>query len=467
MKQKLWTAAALLTLASLWLGLRFNTFWSTHWKGDQAQYIVLAMKLNRSGLADYNLRHVLLGRVPISTRPLLSLSSAAISPDPADVGDLIRTYRYIGQGYYDEPLHVRAPFFPALLELSHKIFSVRDAGYGVCLQNENPFTRNARIARVQFWAVIVPLAFNFALMALILFWGTRWFGGRAGWYAAFLFAINPVSLISSQRILADDPLAFLVALSQFFFFRACRTNRLWVFVLSGLIFGAAVLTKQSVLYLTPIALIFAYASAYSRNRDKPLKAFLDPGFLVYAGMTLAVSAFWFVKVYHVYGNPLHTPGTGMAVSRQADITGWFEALRSRPRPLFFFTFSVIATCPLFGLALVSLRDFHVQVRSFLNRRAADAKIIFLWLWIIAFFIPSSQIFRFVWSASNQEHRYFYPAYAAIALLAGVVLDRLRQGLARRAGGIWSEIVVGALLIWNIWISVPIVAELLKTNSMLL
>jgi len=111
---------ACVAILAVWVVLRFYAFWLPHWKGDQGHYISLAMKLDKRGLDGYNLREVDLKFARFTDAPSADFIFPALSSQ--STGNLLTVLKAAGQGYYDEPLHMRAPGFAFILLGSHRLF---------------------------------------------------------------------------------------------------------------------------------------------------------------------------------------------------------------------------------------------------------------------------------------------------------------------------------------------------------
>ena len=96
--QGAWVAAALAGILGWALWIRFEFLWLPHWRGDQHQYIALAMKLEKAGFPKgYNLREVNSGQVRLLVDPPIDLSVAQYAP--GERGNLLGILSLIGQSY--------------------------------------------------------------------------------------------------------------------------------------------------------------------------------------------------------------------------------------------------------------------------------------------------------------------------------------------------------------------------------
>lgn len=467
-------AAVLLVLAAA-LGLRVCALWLPHWRGDQAQYVILAMKLSHAGLGGYNLRAVSMGHLDASPSKENRVEFTAVKPAAGDIpGAYLAMMKSIGQSYYDEPLHVRAPLFPAMLALSHKIF-VGSTAFGektaaptfaVLSYGPKTFAHAAaswKIWRHQLWAACVPLAFNLALILLTAVLAWVLFGSRPITVAAAaMLAGNPISIWLAHRILTEDAAAFFVTAAVTAFALLWKRSRAWTGLAAGALAGAAVLVNQRTGLILPAVGIFAclcvWQDAPVRNGSNPLSAFISRAiqtvsnifFWLFGATFLAVTGFWFWRVIQTYGHPLYQPGQAMHDALSSDVTGWFAAVHSRPHPSVLFSIGAILLCPLFAFSLVSWnRSWSSWTGRF--RDSQSRGLALLWIWVMTFFLCLANLTD-LFGTGNQEHRYFYPAYPALAILSAFGIQRFLQN--RRAGGMISALMLVAGAAWGAWLAYP-------------
>ncbi len=471
---RVWLAFLLLILiiaSAFWL--RRYTFWLPHWKGDQSHYVTLAMKLEHFGFDGYNLRESKIRFVEPSKEPPIVLVFAEPG-SPGVESDLLKILKIVGQSYYDEPLHMRAPLFPWTLMWAHKLLAEPDQPYILCSSNLGESVKIIRpdiIYRTQQWAVKPALFFNLALILMTFLLGAYFFGARTGFYSAVLMATNPVSLMLAHRLLADDLLVLLTTLS-FFGFHYFYGKKSWNGIAAaGALAGLAFLTKQTAAFIFPAIWIFTVLD-HPDKRWTPMacvrKAVNMPAVLFGISM-LAVSAFWFVKVWQVYGNPLHKPDWGLMLqSIQSDTSGWAVALYRRPHPVFLFSLGILYLSPMMGLAYGTLAELRRQTNAIVRGAIADSRVLFLWLWILAFFIHFLAPWNLLNFNGNREHRYFYLAYPAFFVLASYILDRMRDRLGKAVkNSLAAEALAIVLIVLNGFWGVSIAMKYIFENDMLL
>jgi len=115
--------------------------------------------------------------------------------------------------------------------------------------------------------IAVMTLFGLGCVFLVSRIGEVLYGKRTGLLAAALFALTPWQLIMSRVFLVDVQCLFFSLLYLLVGIRAIQKNSNKLFLLSGIIFGFALLTKLfAVFMLIPLALIYLYWGPKERNR---------------------------------------------------------------------------------------------------------------------------------------------------------------------------------------------------------
>jgi hypothetical protein len=407
--------------------IRLNTFWISHWAGDQCHYICLAMKLEQHGLNDYNIRGVDVSGLPLSQdkdNPLAIVFPTNAKKD--DKGEILKARIMTGLTYYDIPLFQNAPGFPFLLMLSHKIFTTEKQPYtalSAFYPQANRFLikfRPSVVFNAQFYAAVVPLVFSLATIALIFFIGSCLFSKRAGLSAAFIYAIDPVNLLTSQRIWADDMLSFFVTLSVGILILALLRQKPIIALFSGLACGCGILAKQTGLILIPAAWILTILLNKGKFRDTKgvFMAIFNAYITFFITGILLATGFWFYKVSSVYGTPFFTSERNLDAIATKDVTGWHKLVADRPHGYLLYLIGIPSLCPLFLFSFFSIKKSIKEVTDILFNKGSGFKLTILWLWVLAFYLSSFTI--------GKEHRYMMPMHPALALLSGYMLTGLRD-----------------------------------------
>jgi len=468
MKQKRNVVLAVLSVLAILcfaLFVRMNTFWLPHWKGDQGQYLGLAMKLDIFGFSRYNLRGINFGFVDIGPDKKIKVGFVAPADNPDDTGDLLRILHMTGVHYYDQPFFHKPPGFPYALMVSHKLFARKGQPYAAVVTNIGRFIGKIKprvLLDAQFYAVIVPLFFSLGLVLCTFFLGKILFSARIGLYAALMMAVNPVAVMTSQYLLADDMLSFFVTLSAILFITGIKRKQDWFILFGGVVCGMAVLVKQTGGYLLIAVWIFSVLSHTKKLSDvKSLpRIVFNKRFILFSAGVFLVSGFWFIKIYRIYGHPLWLPEQPVAL--QNEVRGWSAMLRARPPGWILYLTGAPYLCPLFAAVFLSLKDFVSEAANMIKKKACDYRVVLLWIVILTF----GYMLR-----GGREHRRMLAVYPAVAVLAGYCLDRFRIYSGRFSGLLgnkrFRELVILMLFaVCALW-SVPIGVKVALDNRMLL
>ncbi len=414
--------------------VRQFTFWLPHWQGDQSQYVMLAMKLQTSraaGYEDYNLKGINTEVLRIDGRPPAEI----IYPYRVEGqrGFVLDTYYENGLAYYDTPIFYKSPMLPQALALSQRIFGSADRTFAVVKSNlgkEVLDTRPAILLKAQFWAAIIPFASSLLILTLIFFWTRALFGNVAALVAAFIFATNPVSILTSYRVWTED-LALLLLLPAMILYRAgFKSGRWWLCGAAGVLYGGSVLTSQKSL-LAAGALAF-YSMLMMRAEKKSwVRMLADRRWWAFAATAAAMTAHWFWTMYSCYGNPLAQPvitdrmlkGREIAsVGGFANIGDWYQVLLSQPHGVIYYSVGTVAICWAFAAAYLTVKDGLKNGLAAWSQKPFDDRPVFLWCWITfgaGYFLTHR----------TGEYRYLHMIYPALAALSGWMIVRLERRLS--------------------------------------
>lgn len=172
--------------------------------------------------------------------------------------------------YFFAPLFKHPPVFTYLTSFSIRLFGVNLIS-----------------------AAYVPLFMGAMMIPLIYLMGTLIANRLVGLLAAVFLWLDPVSIICSQKIWMDTPLAFFILLSSLFFVYALNKNQDLFFLLSGIAGGFAVNTKYPGILV--IMAIFLFSLFYRKD------LFLRPKFWMGLCLPILMTLPWFFWNFQVYG----------------------------------------------------------------------------------------------------------------------------------------------------------------------
>ncbi len=427
--------------------LRINSFWLPHVSGDKFHYIALSLKLDSCGMDGYNIKRVDYESFSLDGKN--EITEIMLAPQ-ADTGRLLKNMYARGRGYYDNQLYNNSPALPFLIMLSQKTigsgngYFVSSTFFGKNLKKLKPES----IFDAQIYLVIIPFVFSLLFVLFTFLLGRQFFGNAAGLIAAFLIAVNPVDIFVAHKIWGDEMSGVFVILSALFFLRGFKSNSWLLAVLSGLAAGIAYLFKQTAgFYVIAVFLFYILHNYKSFASAKGLLRFFTNRFmLLFVGFFILVTLFWLLKNMEVYGSPVYKyfPKTGV-------LDRFFQIKSQRPPAIFLFVLGVPFLSPLLALAWLNLIKYF---RKF-KRPEYHWHFLFLACWVFAYLLFLAAVFN------TKEHRYFLPAYPAIAVFSAYILTLFRNWLndvtsnIRWIGG--DEIIFILLLISARW-SIPLVMD---------
>ena len=183
--------------------------------------------------------------------------------------ELAATGRPLPQ-YFFEPLFKHPPIFTLLVTAAMRVFgpAITSGEY-------------------------ISLVSSVLMIPLIYLLGSLIFGRTVGLLSAFLFWIDPINMISSQKTWMDNTIAFFTLLTVVFFVLALKSNKNFYFILSGIASGLATNTKYTGVLITIVLVLFALL--YRRDLFKRLT--FNVGLILPLAMLLP----WFFWNYKVYG----------------------------------------------------------------------------------------------------------------------------------------------------------------------
>jgi len=309
-----------------------------------------------------------------------------------------------------------------------------------------------------------------ALMGLVAVGGTYlivWeiFPGRRSLAtgAAAVVAFNPMFLFIASAVSNDITVAATASLAAWAALRLALRDRSLIrqAALLGLLVGLALLSKTSAVALGPVVV---GALAYRAWREQSWRALLVGG-LVVAAATLAVSGWWYVRSWRLYGDPLGMevwlkhfgvrdpePALldllpefdGLEMSYWA-VFGWRDMMVDRWIYDLFFVADRLA---LAGWMVGMVRAVWQRWRRRTIPLDSVIGLGLVWIWLAVAFVALLRYMQLIWA---NHGRLLFPAAAA----AGVVLfvgwrlwlpRRATPWLAALAGGGLAGLSI--LLLWG-------------------
>ena len=124
-----------------------------------------------------------------------------------------------------------------------------------------------KVDRIVFWSR-VPMVLTGVFLGLLVFlWSSRLYGFKSGVFALFLYAFSPTILAHTRLVTMDMGTSCFIFLAVFCFYLYCKKPSFGNFVLAGIAFGLAQLSKYTAVYLYPLYLVFFVLIWFYSKRD--------------------------------------------------------------------------------------------------------------------------------------------------------------------------------------------------------
>lgn len=429
--------------------LRINTFWAPHVSGDEFHYLGMALKLDSCGLDGYNIRGLNYESFSLDGKTRLIEIQMA---DDTNRGMFLDDMYARGRGYYDNPLYNNAPGLSYLLMFSQKTLG-KGNGYFVSasnMGNKAKYFKPETVLKAQFYAVFWPFFFSLLFVLLSYIFGRMVFDRYVGLIAAFLIAVNPVSILVSQKLWGDEISGVFVLAAAILFYMGYKKRSLLIGLFTGILIGIAVLFKQTAgFFIIALVVFYFWDNRKLLTSLKGVKPFfINPFTIAMAFGFVIISSFWFLQVYEVYGEPIHKHIPGNTIKDVFAITK-----RNRPPGEFIYLIGIPFLSPFF---IAAWAVFSKKIRHIIDSNKQWV-FQFIALWIFSYFLILIIFFN------GKEHRYMLAVYPAIAVLSAFVINQIRiWGNKYTYNWKWlgaNEFIVIALIIiahWSVYFAMKVV-----------
>jgi 4-amino-4-deoxy-L-arabinose transferase-like glycosyltransferase len=241
-----WLALGLLIVSAFFIRFK-NVSKSENYAIDELVYAKMANQINHEGLKGYN-------SIPY--------------------GKELTAMGYDLPEYFFQPLFKYPPLFTLLCSLSMKIFG--------------PTMEACALFPLLFGVLLIPTVY--ALASLI-------FNRQVALLAAIFMWLDPITIVTSQKVFLDTTLAFFTVLSIYLYIYGILKNRNIFFLLGGVFCGLAVLTKYP--GILPVFAVLIYVALKKRN------LLFNRTFLLSLTIPFFSLLPWFYWNFAVYGSGMY------------------------------------------------------------------------------------------------------------------------------------------------------------------
>ena len=294
-------------------------------------------------------------------------------------------------------------------------------------------------------AVAVPTMFGIGCIILLYHLGSVLYDKRTGLFAAAIFAVTPWHIVLSRSCLIDAQCLFFSLLYLLVGIYATKRNSAKLFLLSGVFFGVAFLTKAfAVFLLVPLAIYFLYAG--QRNLWR-----------IFMGAVYFVPALVFTYVWY----ELITNRGFFAAFTHDDFN--FPITGATPSP-FFLLYYLLGTVGVFFLASggVSLLVSFLRTKFgkvFVSDMICLAAVVTI-LGVNLYLVLGKNLI----CAYNNPVKYDYQFLPLFCLLAASLLNKLYSLDLANLGSKRNKLVFLVTLIGLVLIVVSMIQNVLVLNS---
>lgn len=407
------------------LSLRFHSLYLPHFTGDQRAYLGTAVKLDKVGIKGYNLKDI-----GLLISKDMTLAVFYYSPEERDLLDILERDNIYA---YNIPFFHIPPLFSYTIMHSHRLLNGK-GDYMVNMSLPKGKFSYKEFIKPQLYATIIPLISDLSAMLLVLFLGCVFFNRLTGLLAALFMCISPVSILTSQRVLADSLLTLLVLLAVSACYLSFIRNR-WIFsILAGVFFGLSLLAKNSSIIL--IIPLLAIPFIAERGFRKGLRMLFSFKFIAIFLIAFFMTFPWYRQMVIHYKTPFYN----IVQSCPDTASQWFRELADRP----WYTFLADIPCQ---MPFYILGYFSIGYTFFRLGKADDLEIVSA-AGFLSFLVILSIISVRV-EMLGPENRYMLPAYPFLALLSANRVNKVRNRF-HKYRSITDILIVILLLLVSIW-----------------
>ena len=258
-----------------------------------------------------------------------------------------------------------------------------------------------RVLGVSEWMSRLPSAISgFSIVLAVYFFAKKRLGKSSAFIAALALLTTVHFLYYSRAAMIDIMVTLFVTSALFLYYVARHSNRTYLWALSGLSIGLAVMSK-GVIGLLPFPIIALY-EVYNIFflHDKPV-ASLFCRYLILALYSLVAMLPWHLYMYARFGQEFFDSYIGYHVFERAT-----SAIEGKGQPFYWYLIVLKVSMRIWFVALIPA--FFCSVYKAFKK---DRLIAFLVIWV-------SFVLLFFSSSASKLIWYIIPIYPAAALLIG-------------------------------------------------
>lgn len=257
------------------------------------------------------------------------------------------------------------------------------------------------------WAARIPSAvFGFSTVILVYFMGKKMFNKTTAFISSLALTTTIQFLYYSRTSMLDVTTTFFITLALYLYWQSKRSEKVYLWVLSGVSTGLAVMTK-GIVGLLPFLVMGLYElSLIVFYKQKINKKLILNYLLMFISFSL-ISLPWHAVMYKMFGQSFIDKYFLYHVWDRATV-----AIEDKGNPFFWYFIVMKVSMRVWFIVLLLALPF-----SFFKIYKKDKKYLFLTIWaLIVFLFFSIAKSKLVW--------YITPIYPVACLLVGAFLERV-------------------------------------------
>ena len=210
-----------------------------------------------------------------------------------------------------------------------------------------PYYKNNNLDTITFWSRIGSILVAIAVAYYVYRWASELYGIKAGLLALFIYTFNPVILAWSATAYTDFLSAGFMFIASYYYWNFLVTQRRGHLVTSGVIYGLALATKITALFLLPILIISYFIYSRPISWTKVRSGF----FCVFIIASLGFSSLFLIHIGDVkpiydLNDPFYQNGTSAWFRSEERLNGILDTFGSRDSGLRAFVKTVATEVPI-------------------------------------------------------------------------------------------------------------------------
>ena len=261
---------------------------------------------------------------------------------------------------------------------------------------------------------------GFFTVVLVYLIGRKLFNRRVGFISAFVLITTTQFLYYARLGMLDVSIGFFITLSLYFYLLSWQKSKPVYWILSGISFGMALMTKNIIGLLSP-SIIFSFELYLLISKNKKFNLGVLANYTFYVMSGLLVFMPWHIYIFQKFGSDFVQNYFGYHVLKRATF-----GIEDKGLPFFWYLTVLKVSMRIWFIALLGALPYGFY--KVFKEKSKSYMLLLIWA-IIIFGLFSVSKSKLVW--------YIIPIYPVAALLTGNFIDSIiNLAISRiRLGGV--------------------------------